>query len=111
MEDWRCKVTEVGDELAIVLVKAHLPALHYTHDVSHGVYQVILGPVALHTLTGASDWGVTNLDTGGRGRDSQEREEDTNSEASHGECETAWRSRQQIQCITECTITKIRKGE
>ena len=71
MWDRRSGVVKVGDKGAVIVIETNLATLLYGHHMSHSVYEVVIGPVTLHPLTRAGHGGVTNLDTGGRGRDSQ----------------------------------------
>ena len=75
-------VVIVGDELARVLVEAHLSALLEAHNMHHGVNQVTLVKLTLDPLSGACHGRVPDLNklsiTEHGDSEDQEEEDDTN---------------------------------
>ena len=71
--DRESRVVEVGDEVAGLLVEAHLSALLQAHYMHHGVNEVVLTEQTLTALTGAGHGRVLEQALTGRsGRDDQE---------------------------------------
>ena len=84
-------VVGVGDVLAAVHVETQLPTLVQAGDVGRGVDNVVSTELTHNSFTGAGHGGVTRVpNTGTRGSVEQVEEDDTSSEASHGDEKLRW---------------------
>ena len=84
-------VVGVGDVLAAVHVETQLPTLVQAGDVGRGVDNVVSTELTHNSFTGAGHGGVTRVPTTGtRGSSEQVEEDDTSSEASHGDEKLRW---------------------